>query len=388
MRLQIQRSYSTEVKEMKCYKCGKEIEGEDVNGLCPKCFEQENPLFKIPDEISKTVCKHCLSYKRESRWIDPETTDMVETTFEAAEEALIENIDLHDGIDKWYLVSSLPDNVDEGELYLTYAVIRDHSDRLPGDVTLSLNTVGKLVENVLQIKEREIRIRTVPGQCDRCSKMKGGYFESIVQVRANNRELYDNERKKIIDTAERKINSILENDRMGFLSKHENKKKGLDFYMGSKSSARKLAEELKVNLGGNITETYRTIGWNNQESKEVKRNTTLLRIPEFRDGDFVRIRTKDKDRYYRVESVSKNRTRLINLENGNELQTDNEDVELVERSEETEDGLLVSKGDGTIKVMRMDDYETLDLIDPGVDVSEGNEMRIIELDRKYFAIPD
>mgnify|MGYP000656818826 CR=1 FL=1 len=377
-----------EVKEMKCYKCGKEIEETDVNGLCPKCFEQENPLFEIPDEISKKVCKKCLSYKKEGRWIDPETTDIVKTTFEVAEEAIIENIKLNDGIDRWFLVPSLPDQVEEGELYVTYAVIRDHSDRLPGDVTLALNSVGKLVENVLQIKEKELRIRTVPGQCERCSKMNGGYFESIVQVRADNRDLYDEEREKIIETAEDKIKSILEEDRMGFLSKYESKKEGLDFYMGSKSSARKLAEELKVNLGGNITETYRTVGWNNQESKEVKRNTILLRVPEFREGDFVKIKTDDDYRYYRVESVSKNRTRLISLENGDEYQTDNEDIELVEREEEEEKGLLVSKGEGTLQVMRMDNYETLDLVDPGLDVPEGDKIRIIELDRKFFAIPN
>ncbi len=373
---------------MKCYKCGKEIKDTDVDGQCPECFEQDNPLFELPEEVSKDVCQNCLSYKREGKWIDPDTTEIVETTFEVSEEALIEAINLNDGIEEWYIVNNLPEFVDAGELYVNYSVTRDHSDRLPGDVTLEVKAVGKLVQDVLQIKDSNLRVRTVPGQCKRCSKMAGGYFESIVQVRAENREIFSDERDKIVEIAKKKIDSILDQDRMGFLSKFDNMDEGVDFYMGSKSAARKLAEELRVKLGGDISESYTTVGWNNQESKEVSRNTTLLKIPEFKNGDFVRVRDDGDINHFRVESISKDRSRLTDLMDGSEFRADNEDVNLVSREENLEEGLVVSKGNATLQVMRMDSYETIDLSDPGIEVDEGDHIDIIELDRKYFAVPD
>ncbi len=109
--------------------------------------------------------------------------------------------------------------------------------------------------------DRPIPIELKPTICPECSRMSGGYYEGIIQLRGNE--------KKIQKLAELLIEKL---SKRTFIAKSEEKEEGLDIYVG-KSRA---VVEVMVLLKEKTFITKKLIG--RSQGKRLYRTTFLLRL--------------------------------------------------------------------------------------------------------------
>jgi len=174
-------------------------------------------------------------------------------------------------------------------------------------------------------------------------------------------------------------------DRMGFIQDTIEKEEGLDFYMGSTSSARKLAQAIKERFGGTISEAYELVGVDRQTSREVYRTSVSIRIPKFRRGDIVADR---RGNVYEVERVDGKGLSLRNLSTWESEHRDwktvkREGIDTVEH--EGSEAMVTSLSPREVQLMDMETYETYELERPPMELSEGVVYKMVDVrGRKYF----
>ncbi len=109
--------------------------------------------------------------------------------------------------------------------------------------------------------ERFTRLEKTVTTCPRCSRISGGYFEAIVQIRG--------ERKN----AQKLADSILKRlAKLTFISKTDEKDEGIDIYAGDSKAVVQLMSE----LGIRTLITKKLVG--RDEGKSLYRTTFLIRL--------------------------------------------------------------------------------------------------------------
>jgi nonsense-mediated mRNA decay protein 3 len=171
---------------------------------------------------------------------------------------------------------------------------------------------------------------------------------------------------------------------MGFIQDTIEKEEGLDFYMGSTSAARKLAQAIKERFGGKISEAYELVGIDRQTSREVYRTSVSVRIPKFQRGDIV---TDKRGTVYEVERVDGKGMTLRNLSTGESEHKDwktlsREGVDTVEHEES--EAMVTSIGRDEVQLMDMEGYETYEIEKPGVELIEGEVYRVVSVNGKRY----
>ncbi|KAA0013392.1 MAG: hypothetical protein FE041_02845 [Thermoplasmata archaeon] len=234
---------------MFCVECGKK--GKTYNGLCLDCYLKKKELIKIPDEISITFCRNCNAYKIEGEWKKGNHWKDLEEYIRSKVEA---EIDVDVVVSKRKVVCT---GIFEGRK------IR---------------------------KEKEIKIKEKERLCGRCSLIKGGYFEAILQVRGAR----ENEEKEIDELVKRRVE-----ERDSFISKRVKVKNGVDYYIGDKKVAAILAKEMKEEFGAEYGISSSLVG--RKDGRDVYRDTYLIRFPAYKVDDFVKIDGK----LYRIISTGK-----------------------------------------------------------------------------------
>jgi len=378
-----------------CYRCGisEEEGGPLIEGLCQVCYRKENPVLLIGDEINTELCQNCGSYKKRGVWVDPRSYELDELIFEVAENALLEELEdsFSDKIREYEVVS--PEELEEiddlpvGRAVVSFEPLDFHIEYFPAIITYEVRVKAKTHELQRELHDERKRVTVYVRQtvCPRCQKFLGGYFEAILQVRAEGRSLTEDERKAIGKLVEEKVDEIMQKDRMGFIQDTIEKEEGLDFYMGSTSSARKLAQAIKERFGGTISEAYELVGLDRQTSREVYRTSVSVRIPKFRKGDIV---TDRRGNVYEVERVDGKGLTLKNLESWESEHLDwktakREKVDTVEHEES--EAMVTSLSPSEVQLMDMNSYETYELSRPPFDVEEGEIYKMVEVKgRKYF----
>jgi nonsense-mediated mRNA decay protein 3 len=378
-----------------CYRCGiSESEGGPlIEGLCQVCYRKENPVLLIGEEVNTELCQNCGSYKKRGVWVDPRSYELEELIFEVAENALLEELEdsFSEKIREYKIVP--PEELDEiddlpvGRAVVSFEPIDFHIEHFPAIIVYEVRVKAKTheLQRELHDEARKVTVYVRQTVCPRCQKFLGGYFEAILQVRAEGRPLSEEERKVIGELVEKKVDEIMRKDRMGFIQDTIEKEEGLDFYMGSTSSARKLAQAIRERFGGTISEAYELVGVDRQTSREVYRTSVSVRIPKFQRGDLV---TDRHGNVYEVERVDGKGMSMRNLESRESEHLDwktvrREGIEVVE-GEESE-AMVTSITPREVQLMDMETYETYELERPSMELKEGEVYRMVEVKgRKYF----
>ncbi|AHL21728.1 60S ribosomal export protein NMD3 [Thermococcus nautili] len=378
-----------------CYRCGisEEEGGPLIEGLCQVCYRKENPVLLIGEEVNTELCQNCGSYKKRGVWVDPKSYELEELIFEVAENALLEELEdsFSEKIREYEVVS--PEELEEiedlpvGMAVVSFEPLDFHIEHFPAIIVYEVRVKARTHELQRELHDERKRVTVYVRQtvCPRCQKFLGGYFEAILQVRAEGRPLSEEERKAIGKLVEEKVDEIMRKDRMGFIQDTIEKEEGLDFYMGSTSSARKIAQAIRERFGGTISEAYELVGLDRQTSREVYRTSVSVRIPKFRKGDIVADR---RGNVYEVERVDGKGLTLKNLENWESEHLDwktakREKVDTVEHEES--EAMVTSVTPGEVQLMDMESYETYELNRPPFEVREGEVYRMVHVGRrKYF----
>jgi nonsense-mediated mRNA decay protein 3 len=378
-----------------CYRCGiSESEGGPlIEGLCQVCYRKENPVLLIGDEINTEVCQNCGSYKRHGVWVDPKNYELDDLIFEVADNALLEVLEnsLSEKVREFEVVSmeelEETEDLPVGKAIIAFRPVDWHIEYFPAIIIYGVRVKAKTHELQRELHDERKRVTVYVRQtvCPRCQKFLGGYFEAILQVRAQDRPLSEDERKEIERLVAEKVDEIMKKDRMGFIQDTIEKEEGLDFYMGSTSAARKLAQAIKERFGGTVSEAYELVGTDRQTSREVYRTSVSVRIPKFRKGDIVE---DSKGNVYEVTRVDGKGLSLRDLSTGKEEHRDwksarREGVETVEYSKS--EAMVTSIGRDEVQLMDMKSYETYELQRPSMRLSEGEVYTMVEVKgRRYF----
>ncbi|MGY5858212.1 MAG: NMD3-related protein [Candidatus Thorarchaeota archaeon] len=248
-----------------CYLCGKEAV---VEGLCNTCYDEQHPLMEVSTPIPLIACKKCSSVKIPGGW---QKISIGKMNAEELAEAQMDIV-LQQEMKLFY----------QG-LSLTIEEVR----KLDRVTHLMLTVTGKSHESIPPHDEQyPVEIRFRYSTCDTCGMMSGGYYEAILQMRADGREISRDEKKELTKKVTEKTVSRYKSDEKAFINMIDDTKHGIDYYIGSMQLAKDIADDFEGQFIAERKENYKLIG-EDKTGKKKYRVTILLRLPRFSIGDFV-----------------------------------------------------------------------------------------------------
>ena len=250
-----------------CYLCGEE---SVVEGLCEKCYNKEHPLIQVRTPLSITSCKKCGAVKIPGGW------KTLSTSIRDYDDQIRSQIDIT-------LTREIRRHVDDVEISFR------EETRLDRVHHIIVTAMGSTHPTLAAHEEHyPVEIRMNFGTCDTCGMMSGGYYEAILQVRADERPLSEAEENDISALVEKLTIAEYGKDVKAFITGSDSDKYGIDFWVGSEHLARKIADEIQAKYLSERKENYKLTG-QEKGGRDKFRVTLLLRLPRFTVGDFVTV---------------------------------------------------------------------------------------------------
>jgi nonsense-mediated mRNA decay protein 3 len=344
---------------MFCVECGLEKPFAELrHGVCADCYVKKTTLAKVKDHVDLEVCVHCNSRKRGEIWVPGHGA-----LEPVVEEAVREAIEWAKVVEKARLVVDVQP---EDERNFTVKIVASGvAEGVPFETPLAT------------------RSRVKNGTCVRCSRIQGGYYEAIVQVRASSRPMELEEKRAIKALASRFIERIVaDGDRNAFVLRDEDADRGLDVYMGTTNAARMLAKAISNDYGGKITEHAKTVG--QKDGLDLVRMTFAVRLPEYRAGDVVVL----KDGLGRVTSIGQKTVQVADLRTGRVRHVERAETEraTVLAPKDARDAVVVSQSSGELQLLDPWTYATVSVLRPeGLDVA-GGTVRVLRWEGELIVL--
>ena len=341
-----------------CPKCGKETD-EFCGNVCKECFIETQELMECPLVINTKTCPTCGSFLRKGKWsfTDDESGNVLDSVRDA--------------------ITIVP-GAENVELFLTPKKLHESMYHVGIEMKAEINGVEITAET-----ETEVRVRKE--SCITCNRIAGGYFEGIVQLRAENRLPTKDELKKGKKIAhELAGRSQDKGDRLAFISKTLTLDEGIDLYVGSTKLGTQICRAVIDFFGGKYTESPSLVG--QKDGVDVYRVTFALRLPEFVRGDIVSV----NDRVIEVQNFGKH-VRGIDLETGKKIMEPTDRIKNITKLGSASDAVsavLVADEGSTIQVLDPETYESVTIRKPEfLNVEAGNEINIIKTEKGIFVLP-
>jgi nonsense-mediated mRNA decay protein 3 len=208
-----------------CFLCGKKTD-DLVKGYCEGCYKKQFNLIEVPEEIVVTTCPRCNRKFEWNNWKEMDVADLVRDRIKVLGEDVKVTIDV--------------------------------------DKSIKLTARGFLEGSSHEKEEvHEIRMKINKNTCPVCSREAGKYFEATVQVRG---EMKKEDFDAFDDLAYK---------RSGFFRVKE-VKGGYDFFVGSKSLAKKMTEYIVKKYKIDKTKSFQLV--TKKDGRDLYRDTILLRI--------------------------------------------------------------------------------------------------------------
>lgn len=345
-----------------CPKCGEDCDRLFGN-VCRACFFKNFKLIEVPLVLHLRICSRCGAYYRKNHW--EKMGSLEEVVLKTVEDALS--------------IHEMAENI---ELYLEPRNITPYRFMVRAEVKATV-----MGEPVYSKSEVEAEVRVKREACDMCSREAGGYFEAIIQIRANGRYPTEDEKKRSMEIAGEVVRQMKKKgDRMAFITHELEIKEGLDFYMGSMNASKHICRQLSSELGGSFSESPSLVGM--KDGKDVYRITYSMRLPEFRPGDVVYFREK----VIEIKSSSKKINGLDLTNGGSRFIAKAEEFKGAEKLARTEDAVqavLISIEENAILVLDPETYETVTVRKPASFTAEaGSEIKVLKTSYGLFALPE
>lgn len=339
-----------------CVECGKLVPAL-IGGSCPECFISKTPLLNVPDVLDVEVCAHCDARHVGAHWIDPDEGVGLDWIREEATRAAAK---AHARVQGPVLTIE-----EQAQDERNFA----HHLHLDGDV-----------EGVPINYDKDILVRMKRGVCDRCSRMFGGYYAAIIQLRATDRDVTDLEMQR----AHRLVGDELDRqraagNRQSFLTKSGAVPGGFDYYLGDIEGARTVARVVADKLGATVEEHAKLSG--RQEGEDVYRVTFKVRVRLFAPGDF----TLYRDDVYQFQSANRGRALIVRLGDRKSDKVDEEELKRLGGSEILQEAVLVSQDAQHLQVLDPVSFRTVDIPrPPGFDAPGPNVWVLRHEERLYL----
>ncbi|WP_414468279.1 60S ribosomal export protein NMD3 [Methanobacterium sp. ACI-7] len=346
---------------MFCPKCGNTDE-EVVEGVCKSCFLEELVLAEVPNEIEITLCAHCESRLISGKWYELELTD---------EEIILNTLNKEIKLNKYA----------EG-VEMDVEMLMARGSIIETIVHIKANVLGETIH-----QDYKMNVKIIRTVCPECSKLTSGYYEAVIQLRADNR-VPDMQEIASIDTLiADNISKISKKNKMAYISERSVLKEGIDYYVGSYKVAKNLTNILKDHFGGVMKESPRLMGRDKSKGKDLHRIWISLRIPYFRVNDFI----KYEGSIGQVLNIDGKKVLFRDLISSNQIsvQWRNYDkIETVAKKEDIKETTVTAKTPSSIQVLHPDTYEPIDIeINPKTaEVEMGSQIPVIVIDENIYVL--
>jgi nonsense-mediated mRNA decay protein 3 len=231
--------------------------------LCDECYFADFDLVDAPERLEVRVCSGCGAVHEGNRWVDIDAQDYTDVAIDRVTDALGVHVNAEDvrwGVD--------PEQVDEN-------TVRMHC------------TFSGIVRDTLREETVTVPVKIAKQTCDRCGRIAGGYYASIVQVRAHERVPTPDEEARAVEIAESYIaDREATGDRNAFITETVDVDDGIDVKISTNQMGAGVAKRIVRELGGAVEE-YPTLVTEDGDGNEVYRVTYAVRLPEFGPGDVI-----------------------------------------------------------------------------------------------------
>ena len=341
--------------------CGS-TDKEMVGDICIDCFLKEFQMIELPERIEVQICSHCNSKLEEGKWSD-EFIPEEEIIYRALERNI-----------------KIADEVENEDINLEI-------DQIKGTIASCYVEVVGGVHGTQIDEVHETEVKLLKTVCPTCSKVQSGYYETVIQFRADSREIKPQEYKKADEVVERTLIKQSKKDKLAYCPQIAKLKEGYDYYIGSFKTGKKVAEALTEEFGGIIKESPRLISEDKSTGKGLYRIWISVRIPEFEIGDFI----KYENKIIQVSAITKSSVmgqELSNDKKHNIPMKNMEDIELVKKASEIETTTIISKSPSIIQILDPSDYSAVDLEmkEEFSDYNIGDEIRLIKIDDYIYLL--
>ena len=335
-----------------CLICG--TSGGGYDNMCEACFRSRVTPSELPRVLKMKICSSCSfmvntsSNQRLVEW-EKGIAELVSESLSLTKDATLLGMDIQR---------------------------RDRDDYL---IHLEVNAVIDL-KGLEFRQDHASELRITYGVCNRCSRQSGNYYEAIIQVRGGKRTLTDDELEYSKALVERRIReSSAEN---AFITSMGTVHKGLDYSIGDRSVARDIAKELQHHFGAHFQESYSLAG--RKDGKDIYRSTYLIRLLDFRPGDFVMF----LDKVHLLTRVSEKSASVTDLSTGISQNLGKKDLDRLKLAHgDVVEAVVVSAEGGEAQVLDPVSFKTETVLIPHQLLS-GESYRFFRCEDGLFHLPE
>ena len=335
---------------MKCIKCGKE---QYLDSLCKECYSLENTAVKGFKNFSIQICAFCKAYSYTKAWKPKKDIQLI------VKEALNQNTKFIIRPKTFEVNTKFPEHKQNGGV------------KIIGKAHINITSV---INETDHKEEFDVPVELKYSLCPKCCKQGTTYYEGIMQIRGKDDEL--------IEVADFLMKEVRKASSKGvYINKEAKVKGGYDFYLTSQKYLQQLSKKLYKKFGGEFNLSPQLFTRNKQTSKNVYRINALLRLPDFKKGDVLKIRNK-----------------LIKIENiigphviGMDLQSLSKTKEDYSRNEyeikATEKDIVkvqVSKTHPNLEVLHPETYQSVK-VENAIE-TEQDEVEVVLIDGKVWLV--
>ena len=346
---------------MFCPECGSS-DKEMIGNICIDCFLKDYQFLKIPENIKITVCKHCNAKYYQGKWIDEDIPEE-----EIIYRTLEDNIEIDDMIE---------DEIIDLEIVQMRGTIAE----------CTIDAIG-------EFKGRELRehyntnVQIKNSTCPTCSKRNSGYYEIVIQLRADERELKPEEIQKADEIIYNVLNKQFKKDKLAYLHERAVLKEGIDYYIGSYKSGKKVLNGLKNHFGGTSKESPRLISEDKSTGKRLYRIWVSLRLPKFQIGDIIEF----EDKIGQIIDFNADKTLASNNKTCEKFSfswAKNDNVRIIEKKEDIQKTSVISKSPSNLEILNPDDYSAydIDMLEEYRDFNIGDEIEVVKVDEIFYPL--
>ncbi len=342
-----------------CPKCGNEAY-KLFQGRCKDCFLENFTLAEIVPVLHARICASCGARNVKNKWVN--YGKLEDIVIQTAEDALF--------------VHELAENIE---------VSIEPRELTPYMYKVHIEVDATLLDEIFH-QELETEVRVLRESCDMCSRISGGYFEAILQIRATNRIPTEEEMTECINIANNVLGRMRsKGDRLAFISNSLEIKEGADLYIGSSNAGRHICKEIVSRLGGSFNESESLQG--RKEGKDVYRITFSLRLPEFMPQDII----EHNGRVIEIKKFGKN-VIGTDIETGARFTSTADSLKkatLIGKRKDLQKTMLVAIENDDLLVLDPDSYETVTIRKPVMFSAEaGTEIPVVKTENGLLAVAE
>lgn len=345
---------------MFCLLCNSEEKLYD--GLCKNCYLKEFEIIKVPKYATFTVCSHCGATLKHEKWIESAYYDD-----EIINDAIRKDIEVNDKIEDLSISTSILNN--RGTMY-----------------DCVIHASGNIIDEYIE-KEYPIEVKVEKGVCPDCSKFYSGYYEAVIQLRADGRKLQEEEIQLVDEFISNDIQRLCKTNKLAYVSERIVLKEGVDYQVGSSNAAFKIADGIQKHFGGFITESRKIVGHDKSRSRDLYRSWISVRLPSFHKDDFI----KYGDKILQIKKIGSHKFACVNLEDYTTESISWKEYDNVSKVAEMCDvkkSMVTNITPKIIQILDPDTYSTVEFEkhENHDKINIGEEIDVIKIEEKIYII--